>query len=125
MKVYVAGKWEDRKHCKTIMQSLTIAGHEITVDWTDHKYEDEAYPKQYCQDDVRGVTDCQVFVGVFEGDYNYRGALVEFGIAIGQGKPCIFLGHAQDNCIFSNHPLVKVVENEVKLLEIIGGICVS
>lgn len=122
MKIYVAGKWSDRDYVKQIMKTLESKGHTITCDWTHHKYEDEAAPQKYCQDGVLGVITAEVYVGVFAHEYNYRGALVEFGIALGHGKPCVFLGHQQDGCIFSNHPLVVVVntiEELVNLLEFI------
>ena len=112
MRIYLSGKWEDRARCQFYMKLLRNAGHEITVDWTDHKYEDENYPKEYCSDDVKGVREAEAYIGVFiEKEYKYRGALVEFGIALGQGKKCYFIGHAQDSCIFRHHPLVQTFES--------------
>ena len=107
MKIYVAGKWEDRQRVSDIMQILRDIGFEITCDWTGHKYSDEAYPQQYCADDVQGVKDADLYIGVFIADYNYRGALVEMGIALGVGIPVWLLGDRQDDCIFSNHPGVR------------------
>lgn len=104
MNIYVAGKWQDRKSCKDLMKWLESLGHKITLDWTDHKYEDEEYPKEYCKADVQGVIDADILIGLFERPYVYRGALVEMGIALGQGKPIHLIGTYQDDCIFANHP---------------------
>ena len=35
MRVYVAGKWQDREMVREIMDDLENMGHEITVDWTN------------------------------------------------------------------------------------------
>ena len=106
MKFYVAGKWEDRERVSQIMRILEGMGNEITCDWTDHKYEDEEYPHQYCADDVQGVKDADIYLGIFVAEYHYRGALVEMGIALGMGIPVWLLGDKADGCIFSNHPSV-------------------
>ncbi len=107
MKIYVAGKWEDKGRVSEIMRILRGMGHEITCDWTGHKYEDEAYPQQYCADDAQGVKDADLYLGIFIATYHYRGALVEMGIAIGVGIPVWLFGDKADGCIFSNHPSVK------------------
>ncbi len=107
MKVYVAGKFEERVRISRFMEELRILGCEITCDWTDHKYSDGAYPQLYCLDDVQGVKDADIYLGIFQFDYNYRGALVEMGIAIGIDIPIWLLGKAIDTCIFSSHPNVK------------------
>ncbi len=120
MKVYVAGKWEDRRRCRDIMDRLEDTGHTITCDWTDHEYEDEQYPIQYCQDDVQGVKDADVFLGVFiDNTVHYRGALVEMGIALGLGLPCYIIGNAQDDCIFINHPQIIKVANLRDMLNLL------
>ena len=117
MKLYVAGKWEDRERVSDIMRILRGIGFEITCDWTDHKYEDEAYPQQYCADDVQGVKDADLYIGIFVDSYIYRGALVEMGIALGVGIPVWLLGTKQDDCIFSHHPSVKKFKAWEELIE--------
>ena len=116
MKIYVAGKWEDRTRVSEIMQILRDIGFEITCDWTDHKYADEAYPRQYCMDDTQGVKDADLYLGIFVDEYNYRGALVEMGIAIGVGIPVWLFGDKADSCIFSHHPSVVKFQDWGKLV---------
>ena len=36
MKIYVAGKYQDRDRVRSIYQLLRENGHEITIDWTNH-----------------------------------------------------------------------------------------
>ncbi len=120
MKIYVASKYQERVHIKWLMRLLREAGHEITVDWTDH----ELYPAdspirkmaEFALVDVKGVQECDVFIGVFLVKHHYRGALVEFGIALGGNKPCLILGTAEDDCIFMNHRLVVKVKDFDELI---------
>lgn len=110
MKLYVAGKYEHRFKVKMLMRFLQQYKHEITMDWTVGLPTDVGYPLTNCLADVKGVQDADVYVGVFIEDYIYKGAYVEFGIALGLNKPCVFIGHAADTCIFTAHPLVTHVE---------------
>ena len=105
MKIYVAGKFEDHDECRKIMDSLEQAGHVITCDWTVHYFSDKKCPKErrlkeHCLDDINGVKNCDCLVFNALNERNYRGALVEMGIAIGLNKPVLVLGHGIDNCIF-------------------------
>ena len=110
MKIYVASKYQERNFIKWLMRLLREAGHEITVDWTDH----DLYPAdsplekmaEFASVDVAGVQECEVFIGVFLVKHHHQGSLVEFGIALGGDKPCLILGNAEDDCIFMNHRLV-------------------
>lgn len=120
MKVYVAGKYEDKKRCSEVMQLLRDEGDLITCDWTHHKYEDKQYPMRYCQDDMKGVEECEVFVGVFIDKLEYAGSLVEFGMALILRKQVVVVGHGIDHCIFTHHPSIINVENVGELLYIIS-----
>lgn len=120
MKVYVAGKWEDRAEVSDIMRILEGMGFNITCDWTDHKYEDEAYPQQYCMDDIQGVKDADLYLGIFIADYHYQGSLVEMGIALGVGIPVWLFGNKADGCIFSNHPSVRKFSKWHEVTEALG-----
>ena len=122
MKIYVAGKWEDHEQCRSIMTELELAGHTITYDWTDHKFEDEGYPNHYCQNDIRGAKDCDcLFFNAFN-ERNYRGALVEMGIALGLDKYVFLLGHGIDSCIFIHSPLVRQFETVTDAINAINKV---
>lgn len=101
MRIYVAAKWEEKEQARDIMRQLEEAGHTITYDWTQCLVPDLAQ----AQKDYKGVIMADAFVGLFERDLAYCGALVEFGIALGRGIPCYLIGHAIDvergKCIFS------------------------
>lgn len=119
MKFYVAGKWEDKEAVKKLQEALIKLGHKITVDWTWHEKADEGYPIQYSIDDIRGVQLADAYVGLFMGQYHYKGALVEMGAALGLGKRVYLIGHAIDSCLFAKHPLIQQFENENELLSYI------
>lgn len=119
MKIYAAGKWEDRGAVRKLQEALIKLGHTITVDWTWHEKADGGYPIQYSIDDIKGVQLADAFVGLFVGDYRYKGALVEMGAALGLGKKVYLIGHAIDSCLFSKHPLVQQFETELEFLNYI------
>lgn len=106
MKIYVAGKWEDREAVRELQKALIDMGHEITVDWTYHEKDDVGYPQTYAQDDVRGVQEAEAYIGLFLRENNYKGALVELGVALGLNKKTYIIGHAIDSCLFVSHKLV-------------------
>jgi len=111
MKIYVASKWEEHDTVKKIMIELEAAGHVITCDWTDHKYPQTDIQKElsrYAIDDINGVRNADiVIVYALNTTYTYRGAIGEMTAAIALGKPVYLIGHSVDECIFSNHPLVR------------------
>lgn len=115
MKFYVAGKWEDRDSVKEIMNYLEQQGHTITCDWTRHEYSDNKSMERYALDDMQGVLDADVFVGLFVKDLNYKGALVELGMAMASGKKVIIVGNAISSCIFIKHPDIVLLPDEVQL----------
>ncbi len=108
-KFYVAGKWEDKANVKLIMNKLTDVGYEITCDWTNHTGKDEIGKLQeYAIYDIEGVKAADVVVVVATTSYDYRGgAIGEMTAAIALNKPVYLIGHAFDDCIFTNHPLVN------------------
>lgn len=107
MKIYVAGKFQERAYIKTVMWWLEGMGHEITFDWTDPQYQHKDETPEDATECVRGVSGADIYVGVFKHILNYKGALVEMGVALGLGIPVYIVGHAIDSCLFTKHPLVK------------------
>ena len=104
MKIYVATKWEERARAREVMFQLVEAGHTITYDWTVQEQESGAQAVH----DIDGVIEADVYVGIFEKDLPYCGSLMEFGAALGAGKPCYILGKAPiTNYMFFKHPLVR------------------
>lgn len=105
-RIYVAAKWEEKDEARQVMSQLEAHGHTITYDWTSCLLADLAQ----AQADLKGVLDADAFVGIFERDLPYCGALVEFGMALGRGIPCYLIGHAIDvergRCIFTQLPNV-------------------
>ncbi len=122
MKFYVAGKFQDRKNVRKLMDKIEGLGHTITYDWTPDEVNAEGYPIMNTINDTRGVQLCDGYVGRFVEENHYRGALVELGIALGLGKRIYIIGHAEDNCIFINHPSIQKFETELECLSYIRQI---
>ena len=116
MKFYVAGKWQDRKNIRKLMDKIQNLGHAITYDWTIDEENAAGYPVLNTINDTRGVQICDAYVGRFVEENHYRGALVELGIALGLSKKIYVIGHCEDDCIFVNHPTVQRFANELEFL---------
>lgn len=104
MKIYIAGKWEEKERVREVMQQLIVAGHSITYDWTK---DESSFTERQALADREGVLEADAFVGVFEKDLRYSGALVEMGIAVARGIPVHILGNAVDGNIFILLPTVN------------------
>ncbi|KKK73067.1 hypothetical protein LCGC14_2897530 [marine sediment metagenome] len=120
MKIYVAGKWEERKDVKFLQRQLILLGHEITKDWTVDEEGEAGYPVINVVEDMWGVKSTDIYVGLFLNNHNYKGALVELGGALASRKPCYIIGHAMDSCIFIRHPLVRQVATTGEFLNEMG-----
>jgi nucleoside 2-deoxyribosyltransferase len=99
MKVYVAAKFEDKLRAREVMDTFRKAGDTITYDWTE---DNSAFNEAQAKADLAGVEEADIFVGIFEKDLAYCGALVEMGMAIANDIPVYLLGSQLDNkCIFT------------------------
>lgn len=109
MKIYVAGKWEEKERVREIMSQLIEAGHTITHDWcaAESCGDNEERWKEHALNDKQGVLTAEAFVGVFEKDLRYSGALTEMGMAAGMGIPIYIVGSACDNNVFLRLPEVR------------------
>src|SRR5687768_7079977 len=105
MKIYVAGKYEEKRRVRQVQDKLKAAGHAIIHDWTRE-------PKTWSRAavalaDRQAVMDAEAYVGVFEKDLPYKGAFTEMGIAIAKNIPIYILGNAADANIFLDLPWIK------------------
>ena len=120
MKFYVAGKWQERLDVQTLQHALIELGHEISLDWTYHTEADEGFPLSYSVEDIEGVRKCDVYVGRFLNNHNYKGALVEMGAALALNKIVCIIGRAIDSCLFAHHPFVMQFETQQDFLDLVG-----
>ncbi len=119
MKFYVAGKFQDRKNVRKLMDKIQDLGHAITYDWTIDEEGAEGYPILNTINDTRGVLICDVFVGRFIEENDYRGALCELGMAIIENKRILIIGNGANGCIFVHHPNCLRFESELECLSYI------
>lgn len=117
LRIYVAGKWEEREEIRKLQNELRKLGHIITIDWTWHEVDDPGYPSQYAVEDIIGVSGCDCYVGVFKNSHDYKGALVEMGVALSFDRKVYIIGHAIDSCLFVGHPLVQTFDTERDFLK--------
>ena len=106
MKIYIAGKWQDRKFIKDIISIIETEGHEITCDWTRHDFSVDGVignESVYAEEDLQGIRSCELLLAIAERSFVYKGLLCEIGAALVLYKPVYLLGRAIDSCIFTNH----------------------
>jgi nucleoside 2-deoxyribosyltransferase len=134
MKIYLAGKWSDKKENKDKMNLLIDDGHTITHDWTNNEITTRNHEElqKYAILDINGVMNADVLIAVMDDpEYAYRGTFTEIGAALGNNKPVIIISkclnemdihhYASTNC-FYHHSLIKYVscfENVFELLKIL------
>jgi nucleoside 2-deoxyribosyltransferase len=103
MKIYVASKFEEYPRVREIMAALIEAGHTITYDWTNC----DQFTVEQAAKDMDGVLSADALVFIAEENLPYKGAYVEFGIAVARGIPIYLLGNAANACIFTKLPQVQ------------------
>lgn len=110
MRVYVAGKWEEKERVREVQAQLIAAGHTITHDWTKEESSSGYDPDlmaRHAVADKAGVLAADAFVGIFEKDLRYSGAVAELGIAVAMGIPIYILGNFVDRNVFAYLPEVR------------------
>lgn len=90
-KIYVAGKWSDRKSIGDKINILEKMSYTITHNWTlvetPQFGRTPEMRRLFADLDVNGVKDASLLiVDMTDPDYAYRGTWTEIGIALGLGK---------------------------------------
>lgn len=119
MKIYVAGKWEDREWIRFVQDELREKGHTITCDWTNHN-SPHKYGDKYAIEHVDGLRECDIVIAVMTSKYPYGGVWADIGAALVLKKIVIVIGHGGDSEIFIKHPLVRKVETIDEAIEVVG-----
>jgi nucleoside 2-deoxyribosyltransferase len=109
MKIYVAGKFQEKERVNKIQDYLVNIGHLITHDWTK---DDSSLQPQFmvfsAMRDLEGVREADVLIALVDKDLPYKGLYGEIGIAIALNKPVYLLGGDLREFVFSYHPLVHI-----------------
>ena len=125
MKIYLAGRFEQKEKIREMYNLIKQEGHIITSDWTTHKpispYEKNiALSKEYSEQDISGVEQCDVFI-LLTDKIKSTGAHIELGAAIlsaiKNGKPLVYvIGDYPNNSMFYFHPKVIVKKSIQEVL---------
>ena len=142
LKIYVAGKWKERKQVMKIMEMFEARGHLITCDWTKHTlpenieldraHKEKSFVKDYdwaqnghktyAQEDLEGVRNCEVLVAYMpDPEILYKGAWIEIGIALGLDKKVIIIGK-DVTTVFLSLPNITVVSYKEEAISIINSL---
>jgi nucleoside 2-deoxyribosyltransferase len=130
MKIYVAGRFTRYERCRALIDNITIAGHQITNDWTRGEWFDQFGHPLGSDSDL--PTEAQTYLsqtaieGVMTADLvvilaneQLCGALIEMGVALANDVP-VWVITPWRWTIFWTHPLVEVLNNEKEALERLG-----
>ena len=89
MRIYGAGKWEERERMRIIQRVLIEHDYDITFDWTDEENMVDYHPVRNAIQDLRGVATADALIVLLEHEYNYNGLWVEVGSATVSVKPVV------------------------------------
>lgn len=110
MKIYLAGKWEERDILLCYAKLLELAGHTITWPWFTPHIEIGLSHSDIAERDTQGIRDADMCIFIFERDLPYNGAMTELGMAIALEKEIIVVGSGGGTNLFLKHPYVEHVD---------------
>lgn len=108
MKVYLAGRYEERNRIQSLSQALVDAGAVITSTWHQidyvkefsHRYTADSDFLNFCANkdlrDIRRADALICFGPSYPGGSNSGGRHVELGYALGLGKKIVFVGEPEN-----------------------------
>lgn len=123
MKVYLAGKFANKRSLALKRNQIQALGHAITFDWISHECHDPTSSKQLgecARKDLRGVSNADVVMVVMDDPkYSYRGTFTEIGAAIALKKKLILVSPNNPDAyyysnIFWHHPHIDRVDTWVQ-----------
>jgi hypothetical protein len=123
MKIYVAGKFENKPRVQALQAQLMEMGHTISYDWTQHVgikpyNENMAQARIYANNEIQAIKNSDVFIAFI--DAKGTTLLLEIGAALMQhantGKPKIYLIGAlakSSPWFFTDHINIKESPQEI------------
>ena len=124
-KIFVSGKYNDKRLIRKKLNKLRSQGHEITYDWTskpETKNKNDLTKEAVLEVLAIKASDVHVLI-LDDKNYSYRGTFAELGCSVGLGKNIMVyhkLGKSSFmNSPFYNHPLVHHFTSWKKLLRAI------
>lgn len=125
MRVYVAGKYDEKQKASAVMALVRALGHEITYDWTTHPEGLAPSNLQHAADlDLGGVLSADAVVILFTNShYAYRGTFTELGAALAKGLPVYAVcpdddSYCRSNCFFYASGVTECASVEEALAEL-------
>jgi len=118
MKIYLAGRFSNKKKLQRERDFLEELGHEVTSRWLDG---DSGSMVDTAQMDLDDIDSCDAIVlwadDPKQDERPMQGALVELGYAIAKGKLLFVLNQLRNKCIFFYLPQVIEVAGWTDLVQ--------
>lgn len=123
LKVYIAGRFEDKQKISEIKRELEAAEIEVGSDWISmNAAVSDEERSRFAEIDLRQVRECDILV-LFKPVDSHRdtsgGHHVETGYALALGKPVFLIGSAEN--IFHFHPNVREFDSVQSAIQAINA----
>lgn len=84
VKVFIGGKWDDKKQIKQYISDITNKGHVIVHDWTTYETAITKEMPLMAKIAIDGIIKANIVIIIMtDPNYAYRGTFTELGCAIG------------------------------------------
>lgn len=128
MRIYVAGKFEEKEIILNTYRILREMGHTVSYNWTTHKNlkpytENQAAASEYAQNEFNGILNSDILI--FLSNQNGHTLFMEFGAALASlkltGKPLIYaVGQYNTDSQWFFNPLVQRVDSLEEAIKLIS-----
>lgn len=124
IKLYIAGKWDDKEIIREHMNQMESFGYQITHDWTKNESLTRNIDdlSNFAKLDIDGVINADIVLVIMtDKTYTYRGTFTELGASIATGKKIVIYCPDKDsycctNCFF-HHPNIQHFEQWDEVLK--------
>jgi len=112
MKVYIAGKWNDKDKIGSIMDDYEKKGFIITHRWNEYEADPNNKLGDMAAKDINAIQESDIVLVIMDDSvYEYRGTFTEMGAAIALKKDLIVYcpnekAFCKTNCFF-HHPHIQ------------------
>lgn len=113
MKLYLSSSVCDMQVLKELSKKLESLGHTITRKWWENTEGNKEEQDSYAIKDKEAIEKCDLFI-MYNGEKKTSGKLIEFGIAIGCGKPIIKFGNKLTSVFSCFGRSYKNIKNLIK-----------
>lgn len=119
MKIYIAASYTRIQEAHSLGKQLEVIGHIVVSQWHKTIQAPDHHSGTRAMLDLEGIETCDLFVEFICDSGSKGGRHCELGVALGLRKHTILIGAEKDECIFTNLPFLRKVDDVIELVEIL------